>query len=184
MPRARSEVCIVVWFDSWSALVTVILVGGSAYVLLVAVVRLSGKRSLSQLNAFDFVVTVALGSILASTLLNADITLAEGVTALALLLGLQFILTAISVRWPRVRNAVTARPALLLADGKVQHETLRRQRLTESELRQAVRQSGTGDLSKVKAVVLESNGTFSVINDSQYGNGSALQDIPGSQDMR
>ena len=172
------------WFDSWSDLVPVVLVGASAYVLLVVVVRLSGKRSLSQLNAFDFVVTVALGSVLASTLLDADITLVEGVTALILLLGLQYIVAALSARWPRFRDGITAQPALLLADGQIQHDTLRRQRLTESELRQAVRESGTGDLSKVKAVVLESNGTFSVISDSQYGDGSALQDIPGAQDAR
>ena len=70
------------WFDSGTDLVPIVLVGASAYVLLVAVVRFAGKRSLSQLNAFDFVVSVALGSILASTLLNADISLAEGVTAL------------------------------------------------------------------------------------------------------
>lgn len=172
------------WFDSWSDLVPVVLVGASAYVLLVAVVRIAGKRSLSQLNAFDFVVTVALGSILASTLLNADIALAEGVTALALLLGLQYVLTTVSVRWPRVRDAITASPALLLADGKIQYETLRRQRLTESELRQAVRASGSGDLTQIKAVVLESDGTFSVITDSQYGDGSAMQDVPGAQQVR
>lgn len=172
------------WFDSWSDLVPVVLVGASAYVLLVVVVRLAGKRSLSQLNAFDFVVTVALGSMLATTLLNADTALAEGVTAIALLLGLQYILTTVSVRWPRVRQAITARPALLLADGQVQYETLRRQRLTESELRQAVRASGSGDLSLIKAVVLESDGTFSVITNDQFGNGSALQDVPDAQQVQ
>jgi len=173
-----------VWFDSWSDLVPVVLAGASAYVLLVVVVRLAGKRSLSQLNAFDFVVTVALGSILATTLLNADTALAEGVTAIALLLGLQYILTTVSVRWPRVRQAITARPALLLADGQVQYETLRRQRLTESELRQAVRASGSGDLSLIKAVVPESDGTFSVITNDQFGNGSALQDVPDAQQVQ
>ena len=172
------------WFDSGTDLVPIVLVGASAYVLLVAVVRFAGKRSLSQLNAFDFVVSVALGSILASTLLNADISLAEGVTALALLLGLQYILTSISVRWPRVRNGITARPALLLSDGEMQHETLRRQRLTEAEVRQAIRANGSGDLSKIQAVVLESNGTFSVILADQYGNGSAMQDVSGAHNRR
>ena len=64
------------WFDSWSAVVLV-HVGGAVYVLLVVIVRLSGQRALSQSNAFDFVVTVALGSMLATTLLNADISLVE-----------------------------------------------------------------------------------------------------------
>ena|GEM_PF-7047790 len=72
---------------------------------------------------------------------------------------------------------------LLLANGSIQYETLRRQRLTESELRQAVRMSGAGDLAKVKAVVLESNGKFSVIPASQYGDGSAVDDVPGAEQL-
>jgi len=173
-----------VWFDSWSDLVPVVLVGGSAYALLVLVVRLSGKRALSQLNAFDFIVTVALGSILATTLLNADVSLVEGVTALALLLGLQFLVTTLSVWWPRSRDILTARPALLLANGTMQLDTLRHHRLTESEVRQAIRMSGTGDLSKIKAVILESNGKLSVIPADQYGDGSAAQDVPGTDEFR
>jgi len=94
------------WFDSWADLVPVVFVRGAAYILLILLVRLSGKRSLSQLNAFDFIVTVALGSILATTLLTADVSLAEGVTALILLLGLQFIVTLLSVHWPRLRNGI------------------------------------------------------------------------------
>jgi uncharacterized membrane protein YcaP (DUF421 family) len=171
------------WFDSWADLVPVVFVGGAAYILLILLVRLSGKRSLSQLNAFDFIVTVALGSILATTLLTADVSLAEGVTALILLLGLQFIVTLLSVHWPRLRNGITAEPVLLLANGSIQYETLRRQRLTESELRQAVRMSGAGDLAQVKAVVLESNGKFSVIPASQYGDGSAVDDVPGAEQL-
>lgn len=169
------------WFDSWGDLVRIILVGAAAYIGLVLLLRLLGKRTLSQLNVFDFVVTVALGSVLATTLLNSDISWTEGITALALLTGLQFLVALIASRWPRVRDAITSRPALLVADGEIQHETMKAQRLTASELRQAVRMSGAGDLAKVKAVVLESNGQFSVITASQYGDGSALQDVRGAR---
>lgn len=167
------------WFDTWADLVRIILVGAAAYVVLVAVLRLSGKRALSQLNAFDFVVSVAVGSVLATTLLNADVTFSEGIIALGLLIGLQYLVASIATRWPRARNGITSQPTLLLADGQVQHEMLKRQRLTESELRQAVRMSGIGDLSQVKAVILESNGKFSVISANQYGDGSATQDVIG-----
>src|SRR5699024_11343099 len=155
------------WFDTWADLARILLTGVAAYVVLVAMVRLSGKRALSQLNAFDFVVSVAIGSVLATTLLNADVVLAEGVIALGLLLGLQYLVVSISTRWPRARDGVTSQPTLLRADGHIQYETLRGQRLTESELRQVVRMHGIGDLSQVKAVILESNGEFSVITTSQ-----------------
>ena len=171
------------WFDTWGDLVRIILVGAAAYAVLVAVLRLFGKRTLSQLNAFDFVVTVAIGSILATTLLNADVTLTEGAVALGLLLGLQYLIARVSTRWPRVRSGITSNPTLLLVDGRIQYDMLKRQRLTESELRQAVRMSGVGDLSQVKAVVLESNGKFSVITASQYGDGSAMQDVLGTEKL-
>ena len=65
----------------------------------------------------------------------------------------------------------------MLRDGQLLHDALRASRLAESEVRQAVRSSGSGDLSQVGAVVLESDGTLSVITDGQMGDGSALGDL-------
>nr|WP_156270692.1 YetF domain-containing protein [Kocuria sediminis] len=159
------------------------MVGAAAYTVLVVILRASGKRTLGQLNAFDFVVTVSLGSTLATILLSSDVSWAEGATALGLLAGLQFLVAWVSTRWPKVRGVFTAEPALLLADGRIRHDALRANRLTVSELRQAVRMQGAGDLSQVKAVVLETNGKLSVITTSQYGNGSALQDVGGAEQL-
>lgn len=120
---------------------------------------------------------------MASTLLNADVSFAAGLTALALLAGLQFLVATLSAHRPRTRAVVlTSRPVLLLADGCIRHQALRRNRLTESELRQAVRMQGTGDLPQVKAVVLESNGKLSITT-SQYGNGSAMDGVRGAEDL-
>lgn len=167
------------WFDSWSDLVRILLVGTAAYAVLVAVLRLSGKRTLSQLNAFDFVVTVSLGSTLATVLLTSDVSWAEGVTALVLLACLQFLVAWTSARWPRLRAGITSDPALLLYNGVIRDETLLRHRLTVSELREAVRMQGVGDLSLVSAVVLETNGKLSVVTAEQYGDGSALEGVRG-----
>lgn len=120
------------WFDSWGDIVSIVLVGTVFYVTLVAILRLSGKRTLSQLNVFDFIVTVALGSVLATTLLTTDVTFTEGLTALVLLAGLQFLIATISSVWPRTRQVLTSDPVLLLADGQIRHEALKRNRLTES----------------------------------------------------
>lgn len=165
------------WFGSWSDIARVLLVGAAAYAVLVVILRMSGKRTLSQLNAFDFVVTVSLGSTLATILLSSDVSWAEGATALALLAGLQLVVALVSSHWPRARGVFTAEPVLLLVDGQPRQDALRAHRLAESELRQAVRMQGTGDLAQVKAVVLETNGKLSVITHSQYGDGSALADV-------
>lgn len=170
------------WFDSWADIVRVLIVGVASYVTLVGVLRVSGKRTLSQLNAFDFIITVALGSTLATILLSSDVAYAEGLTALLLLAGLQFIIAWVSARWPGARNTVTAKPTALVVNGRLQHDELRRNRLTESEVLQAVRSTGAGDLSSVAAVVLETNGKFSVIPTSKLGNGSAMNGIIGYPD--
>ncbi|WDF34065.1 DUF421 domain-containing protein [Arthrobacter agilis] len=167
------------WFDSWADILRVLIVGAVSYATLVGLLRVSGKRTLGQLNAFDFVVTVALGSTLATILLSSDVAYLEGVAALALLAGLQFAVAWISAKWPGARSAITAKPVALVVDGHLQEDELQRNRLTESEVLQAVRGSGSGDLSSVAAVVLETNGKLSVIPSSKLGGGSALKGIAG-----
>ena len=165
------------WFDSWSDLARVLAVGTAAYATVVVVLRLTGKRTLSKLNAFDLVVSVALGSTLATILLSSDVSWAEGATALALLAGLQFAVAWTTTHLPGGRSVITARPTLLLDEGRLLPDALREQRVTEAEVRQAVRSTGSGDLADVAAVVLESDGSLSVITSSRAGDRSALEGV-------
>lgn len=172
------------WFDSWPEVLRVVIIGSVSYAALVVVLRISGKRTLGQLNAFDFIVTVAFGSTLATILLSSDVAFIEGLTALALLAALQFVIAWASAHVPGARASITARPVALVVAGELQHAQLRRNRLSESEVLQAVRSNGSGDLSSVAAVVLETNGSISVISATKLGNGSALkgvQDVPASE---
>jgi uncharacterized membrane protein YcaP (DUF421 family) len=105
------------YFEDWQGLVRVLVVGAAAYVALIFLLRISGKRTLSKMNAFDFVVTVALGSTLATVLLSKQVPLAEGVLALGLLIFLQFIITWLSVRSPAVSSLIKAEPRLLFFKG-------------------------------------------------------------------
>lgn len=168
------------FFDGVSGLVRVLVVGSLAYIWLIAVLRWSGKRTLAQLNAFDFIVTVALGSTLATVALSNSVAWSEGALALALLAALQFVLAWSSVRVPWVRSAVTSAPTVLLRDGQADLAALGRQRITRESLQQAVRSSGIGGLELVAAVVLECNGTISVIPASQLGSGSAIAEEDAS----
>jgi uncharacterized membrane protein YcaP (DUF421 family) len=168
------------WFDSWSDLGRILAVGASAYVTVVLVLRLSGKRTLAKLNAFDLVVTVALGSTLATILLSSDVSWTEGALALLVLALLQSVVAWGTVRRPGLRQVVTSRPTLLLRDGCVLPSTLRDERVTVDEIRQAVRASGSGDVSSIAAVVLESDGSLSVIPASKVGDGSSLRGVRGA----
>lgn len=163
------------WFDTWGELGRVAAVGAAAYLTVIVVLRFSGKRTLAKLNAFDLVVTVALGSTLATILLSSDVSWAAGATAVLLLAVLQGLVSWTSARLPRGRSFVTASPTVLLRDGTPLEEPMLQQRVTLSEVRQAVRAAGIGGLDLVALVVLESDGSLSVISRSQLGDGSALE---------
>ena len=165
------------FFDSWSGLGRVVVAGVLAYGALVFLVRVSGKRTLSKMNAFDLIVTVALGSTLATVLLSKDVALLEGVLAFALLIFLQFVITWLSVRSKAVQGFVKAEPALLLHRGQFLHRALRAERVTEEEIRAAVRAQGIGSLEDVEAVVLETDGTFTVLRSVGSEENSALKGV-------
>ncbi len=161
------------FFEGWSGLVRVLVVGVLAYAGLVLMLRISGNRTLSKLNAFDLIVTVALGSTLASILTSSSVVLAEGLLALALLIGLQFGVTWLSVRSPTVAGLVKAEPTLLLYRGDFLHHGMHRARVTEGEVRAVVREQGVGSLDEVEAVVMETDGSLSVVKRAS-GEPSAL----------
>jgi uncharacterized membrane protein YcaP (DUF421 family) len=89
------------FYQDWSGIVRTLIVGTLAYGALIVSLRISGKRTLAKLNAFDLIVTVALGSTLATIVLSEDVALAEGVAALLLLIALQYVVAFTSVRSAR-----------------------------------------------------------------------------------
>ena len=156
-------------FDSWMGLGRVLLVAPLAYLSLIVILRISGKRTLTKLNAFDLVVTVALGSTLATVLLSKSVALAEGVLALALLVFLQYAMTWFSVRVPAVDRFIKSEPTLLLHNGQFLDQALDEQRVTRDEVLAVLRSNRVFDVSEVAAVVLETDGSFSVL---EKANGS------------
>jgi uncharacterized membrane protein YcaP (DUF421 family) len=162
-------------FQGWPGIIRTIAVGILAYISLIAFLRISGKRTLAKLNAFDLVVTVALGSTLSAILLQESVALAEGATALALLILMQFFVTSVSVRSPSFAKAVRAEPALLVKDGLCCTKTMRRERITPDEALSAIRSRGGHHLEDAQMVILESDGTLSVSLRPQNGakNGKA-----------
>lgn len=151
------------FFHDWQSILRVLVVGSLAYAALILMLRISGKRTLSKMNAFDLIVTVALGSTLATVLLSGDVPLAEGILALALLVGLQYAITWLSVRSSRFQHIIKAEPTLLVREGQLLPDAMKRQRVTREEIEAALRQSGQKRLEDVHAVILETDGTLAVI---------------------
>lgn len=151
------------FFDTAYALMRILVIAPLAYVALVVMLRVSGKRTLSKMNMFDWVVTVALGSMLASIIMTKDNTLLEGILGMGSLIFLQFVITWFSVRSESVSEIVKGEPTLLYHEGQYLETQLKRARVTKSEVKAAVREKGMGSLNDVVSVVLETDGTFSVV---------------------
>ena len=150
-------------FSGWPALFRVACSGVLLYVGVLALIRLHGTRTTSKMNNFDWVVTIASGSIFASATVSDSVTVAQALTAFAALFTCQWILTKLCVLYPSVYHLVTASPALLFHGGDYLDDKLRAERVTRDEVLSAVRAAGVTDLSNVSAVVLEPDGQLTVL---------------------
>lgn len=142
----------------------IVLMAFYSYFLLIVVLRVSGKRTLSKMNAFDFVVTVALGSMLSTIILDPSLAIIEGTVAIVLLVGLQYSITYLSMRFKNVAKLVKSEPTLLYHDGQFLVKHLMRERVLQTELEQAIRKEGYENFEKVSIIILESDGSFSIIS--------------------
>lgn len=165
------------FFDSLDGLVRVAAVSMLAYVAMVCILRLAGKRSLAKLNAFDLVVTVALGSTLATVLLSKDVALAEGILAFIALAAMQWLVARLSISSKVFRQLVRSDPRLLFENGKYRHDAMARERVTAGEVDAAVRSSGHGRMEDIAAVILETDGSMSVIAGNPQEELTALRSV-------
>lgn len=170
---------VIYFFSSWDPLGRILVVGTAMYVALVVLLRISGSRTLATMNAFDFIVTVAVGSAFGRVLTAKSVALAEAVVAFALLIGLQYIVAWLQSRWPYFKRVVTNPPTLLFFQGDFLRESMRRQRVSETELRSAVRKKQFASLDEIEAIVLESNGEMSVIGTEHgdFGESKLSEDL-------
>ncbi|HUF36757.1 MAG TPA: YetF domain-containing protein [Gemmatimonadales bacterium] len=153
----------------------------AAYATLILFLRISGKRTLAKLNAFDLVVTVALGSTLASIVTSDRLPLANGLLALALLIALQYAVAWVNLRVEWFRRLVKSDPTLLFHRGAFIDEALRGSRVGRDAVLSAVRGAGVMRLADVAAVVLEPDGSLSVVaGENGRTDATSLRDLSGA----
>ena len=151
------------FFNDYFSLMRILVVGTLSYTFVVLILRVSGKRTLSKMNAFDFIVTVALGSVLGSILTSQDIALLDGILAFGLLVFLQFLSTWLSVRSDWFNSLIKSTPKLLYYKGRYDKLAMKKERIPKQEILQAVRSQNYVSMENIYAVVLETDGTFSVL---------------------
>lgn len=145
-----------------SAIVGIFLTSIGVYAALIALVRLNGLRSFSKMSSHDFAITVAIGSVIASTVVAPSPSLGNGVVALVALFVAQRALS--SLRRHVERSPVDNRPLLLMRDGRILDDNLARAQVTHADLMAKLREANVMRMSEVRAVVMEATGDVSVLH--------------------
>jgi uncharacterized membrane protein YcaP (DUF421 family) len=151
------------FFNSWDALLRIVIVGIVSYAALVLLLRAAGKRTLSRMSAYDMVITMALGSILAKVLLTPDQSISESVTAMFMLIGLQYSVSVAMCHCRWLRHFISSKPAVLFHQGEFMDNAMRKERVDKDEVQAAIHAKGIADNSMVEAVILGTNGDLSVL---------------------
>lgn len=150
-------------FDGWEGIIKICMAAPIMYLFVVLAIRVTGKRSTSQMNNFDWIVTVAIGSLTASGIVLDSVTVSEALTAITLLLGAQYLLTKGVLCSNKLAKLVKASPTLLVHDGQLLRGAMRKERVMKSEIMAALRENGLLCLEDAQWVILETDATFSVI---------------------
>ncbi len=164
------------FFDDWTRLGEIALASLMVFVFLVVALRLSGKRTTSKMNSFDWVVTVAMGSMVGMIILNVDITLADGAIGLGALVLIQHFSAWLASRSAAFQNTIEASPSLLFYDGHFYTDVMRRERVSKKEIRAAIRSQGITHLRDVAAVILENNADLSILPNCDHDSLTDLLD--------
>ena len=145
------------------------------------VAEVIGARALAKMSAYDLIVSIALGSLVAAVPLSSSMTVSDGFAAIITFLALQEVTRFLQARYRAAHHLVRERPHLVVWDGRFIDDRMKEVDVSADEIRAAVRQAGLMSLGDAQAVVLENDGAWSVLRREETPDLSALDglDIPG-----
>ncbi len=162
------------FFQGFNVIKETIILSGLTYIAIIFILRTSGKRTLASFNAFDFLITVTIGSISATTILSKDTKFFDGITAIVSLVILQFLVAKISVNSKIFRRVIKSEPTLLYHKGEFIYKNMNKMRVSKDDILQEVRIVGGLTIDKVHSIILEANGKLSIVTD---GSKESLNDL-------
>lgn len=136
---------------------------GVMYITALLMIRLLGKRALGELGPFDFVVMTGVGHTVVSFALDKSIHYYDGFIILATLAGLEYLMGYLALKNQTLSNLITGRPVVLIENGRIIKENLKKEKFNTDDLLQELRKQGIRDIDEVERGILESCGGFSVI---------------------
>lgn len=131
------------------------------------VTRVVGKRQLGQLSAFELVLLVTMGDMVQQGVTQEDYSVSGAVMTVGTFALLSVLLSYVSWRFPGTRRALEGRPVVVVRDGAMQHDIMRLERMTDTELLEAARKEGIRHIEQIELAVLENDGSVSFFQRSE-----------------
>ncbi len=154
-------------FTSLDVILPTIVSAILIYALIIVYTRIFGLRSFSKMSSFDFAMTIAVGSLLASTIVTKSTTVVQGGVALFSLYFLQTTIAFLRRKISWFSNAVDNQPLLLMHGEHILRDNLRKAYLSETDLQAKLREANVLNYQQVRAVVFETTGDISVLHTGQ-----------------
>lgn len=136
--------------------------GVAVYALVMALVRVSGKRAVGQFTPFDLILLILIGNAVQNGINGGDNSLTGAVIMATTLIALNYAVAWSSARYPRVRRLVEGQATVLARDGHVHRKVLRKQLVSEADFRKAMRQAGCASEADIHLAILETNGHITI----------------------
>lgn len=133
------------------------------YVLVMVLIRASGKRAVGQFTPFDLVLLILIGNAVQNGLNGGDNSLTGAALLAGCLIGLNYAVAFVVARNPRVRAVVEGRAVVLARDGRVFREVLRRELVSNADFHEAMREAGCNEIEKIRLATLETNGRINIL---------------------
>ncbi len=164
-------------YDSWQGLLWIILMSTLMYAALIGILRAFGKRTLTNVNMFDLIITIGYGSALSTIIILQEISFADGFLVLFMMSLLQVIFSKLQMHSELFTKLVKEKPVFLYYQGNFNEIAIKRQRLQEDDLLAAIRKQGLRSFEQVEAMTLEGDGTLAIMEKGDNIPHDALEDV-------
>jgi len=155
--------------ESWQAVIRVAITSIVFYFLLIFILKFLGNRSIGNFSVYDFVATLTIGSVVSSTLVFSEITFLNGLFAVVIFLLLQYFVSRLTSKWPRLNRLLNPSPKIVFFKGEFKEKHMKKARINRDEIYAAIRLQANTTSDQIYAVILETNGSLSVVINASPG---------------
>lgn len=172
------------WFGSWNDLWDTVFSALLFYIVIVVLVRLTGKRSTSQLNNFDWIINITVGSLAASGILLDSVPAVRAMAAIVTIMCLQYLMTWAVLHWDWAASMAKAKPTMLTHKGAFLEKGMRKTRVSQEEICSALREHGKFE-NRANWVVIETDGRLTVLpeDDIELQDAATMQNVEVLDDL-